>query len=245
MFLVGHRGIPLYELENSKASMDRAILFGIDAYETDFHALNVVELGGSDWDHKITSDEELAIYGSALGVMHDRRVDRTTNGSGYIRDHTPKQFGGLELKNGEGRPMYSHEVIKYWAGRCEELWLDLKSLESAKRIAPVLNYFIEYKGIPPERFKVQSYFFPELRKFKERVPNVDIMTLMVGDPENHIQTAKKLGAIAANISIEVLSRRYVDEAHAEGLLMHVWGADLPADYEELADLGVISPRTVV
>src|SRR5207247_3570348 len=64
--LGGHRGNPDEYPENTLASFRSAIELGVDVIECDVHRS---EDGG-------------------LPVIHDHLLDRTTNGSGLVRDHT-------------------------------------------------------------------------------------------------------------------------------------------------------------
>src|SRR6267378_691986 len=66
MLLGGHRGNPDEFPENTLASFRSAIELGVDVIELDVHRS---EDGG-------------------LPVIHDQLLDRTTNGSGFVRDHT-------------------------------------------------------------------------------------------------------------------------------------------------------------
>jgi glycerophosphoryl diester phosphodiesterase len=63
MQVIGHRGAAALAPENTWASFDRALALGVDAIETDVQA---------------TSDGQLVL-------MHDERLDRTTNGSGPVQ----------------------------------------------------------------------------------------------------------------------------------------------------------------
>lgn len=74
-FLVsGHRGESCFGLENTMYSFKRAVSLGIDMIETDVH---------------MTKDGQLIL-------MHDNTVDRTTYGSGKIKDLTLKEIKKLD-----------------------------------------------------------------------------------------------------------------------------------------------------
>src|SRR5438552_15213509 len=66
MLVAGHRGKPGEFPENTLASFRSAIELGVDVIELDVHRS---EDGG-------------------LPVIHDHLLDRTTDGSGLVRDHT-------------------------------------------------------------------------------------------------------------------------------------------------------------
>jgi len=86
--LIAHRGGPAYAPENTLAAFRHAIAVGADWIEMDI---------------QMTKD-------GALIVMHDETVDRTTNGTGRVRDLTLEQIRALDAGRGEQVPTFE-EVI--------------------------------------------------------------------------------------------------------------------------------------
>ena len=74
VLVCGHRGEACFGLENTMYSFERAINVGVDMIETDVH---------------ISKDGHLIL-------MHDDSVDRTTDGTGKIRDLTLSQIKALD-----------------------------------------------------------------------------------------------------------------------------------------------------
>ena len=62
----------------------------ITAFE---HAMKIPGLTGIELDIQLTKDGELV-------VIHDERVDRTTDGFGYVRDYTLKELSWLHIHTG-------------------------------------------------------------------------------------------------------------------------------------------------
>ena len=77
IMIAAHRGAHLEDPENSLAAFRKTIEIGVD----------VIEL-----DVRCTKD-------GALIVMHDKSVDRTTNGKGLIKDLTFEEIRQLRLKH--------------------------------------------------------------------------------------------------------------------------------------------------
>lgn len=75
-FVIGHRGVPSLEDENTVQSAKHALNLGADIVENDIY---------------ITKDNHLI-------VMHDETVDRTTNGKGKIEEMTLAQVKQLSTK---------------------------------------------------------------------------------------------------------------------------------------------------
>lgn len=72
--VAGHRGIKTHYPENTLLSFEKAIQMGVDMLEMDLN---------------VTRDGEIV-------VIHDLTVDRTTNGSGAVRDLSLKQIKELD-----------------------------------------------------------------------------------------------------------------------------------------------------
>ncbi|EAE8347825.1 glycerophosphodiester phosphodiesterase [Listeria monocytogenes] len=73
--IFAHRGSSGTHLENTLPAMKAAILSGADGIELDIHVLKSGE----------------------LIVMHDERVDRTTNGTGFLKDYTLSEVKKLVI----------------------------------------------------------------------------------------------------------------------------------------------------
>lgn len=69
-----HRGAKGYAPENTMAAFRRAAELGADSVELDVH---------------LTADDHIV-------VIHDEALDRTTNGTGYVRDHTWDEIRALD-----------------------------------------------------------------------------------------------------------------------------------------------------
>lgn len=80
-----HRGLPVKFVENSLQGFKYAATHGAEGVEFDVH---------------LTKDKVPV-------VMHDETLDRTTNGTGYIKDYTLNEIRKFHLENGEPVPLLS------------------------------------------------------------------------------------------------------------------------------------------
>ena len=80
-----HRGLPVKFAENSLEGLRYAVTHGAEGVEFDVH---------------LTKDKVPV-------VMHDEEIDRTTNGTGYIKDYTLNEIRKFHLENGEPVPLLS------------------------------------------------------------------------------------------------------------------------------------------
>ncbi|MHA8111383.1 glycerophosphodiester phosphodiesterase [Lactobacillaceae bacterium Melli_B4] len=96
-----HRGIPVKEPENSLSGFKYCLEHGAEALEFDVH---------------LTKD-------NVPVIMHDEKIDRTTNGTGLIHDFTYDELTQFKLANGETIPTLD-EFIEVVAG--QDIWLNLE-----------------------------------------------------------------------------------------------------------------------
>ena len=92
----GHRGNLDFVPENTMASFRSAVGLGVDAVETDIH---------------LSSD-------NALVLIHDHTVDRTTDGTGLVREKTFEELEALNAGTAEhpAKIPTLREFLKYCAG---------------------------------------------------------------------------------------------------------------------------------
>src|SRR6185295_6329835 len=76
--VVAHRGLSASAPENTMTAFKLAAEAGCDLIEFDVH---------------LTKDDQLV-------VIHDDTLERTTNGTGYVRDHTLAEIKALDASNG-------------------------------------------------------------------------------------------------------------------------------------------------
>src|SRR5215471_631150 len=91
VWVVGHRGFKAVAPENTIASFEAAAAVGTDYMELDVHQ---------------TKDGELVL-------MHDSKVDRTTNGKGAVRDLTLVEIKRLNAGQGQHIPTLREALL--WA----------------------------------------------------------------------------------------------------------------------------------
>ncbi len=78
-FVIGHRGAPKREPENTLRSFAHTLKLGADVLETDL---------------RFTRDEQIVL-------IHDETVDRTTDGQGSVRDHLLRDLKQLRTRRPE------------------------------------------------------------------------------------------------------------------------------------------------
>ncbi|MFD9246982.1 glycerophosphodiester phosphodiesterase [Streptomyces sp. NPDC059556] len=214
-----HRGGTANGLENTAAAFRRAAAAGYRYFETDVHT---------------TSD-------GALVAFHDATLDRVTDTSGRIADLPWAAVREARVAGKEPLPLFADLLDEFPEARWN---VDLKA-ESALR--PLVE-LIRAKGAW-DRVCVGS--FTEARIVRaQRLAGPELATSfgvrgVIGLRLRSlgIPAAVRAGAIAAQVperqgGIPVVDRRFVREAHARGLQVHVWTVNDPARMNSLLDLGV-------
>src|SRR3989344_9380836 len=122
MLKIGHRGACGYAPENTLKSFQRAIDLGVDAIELDVQLCKSGE----------------------LIVMHDNTVDRTTDGSGFIKKLKLKDLKKLDA--GEGERIPTLEEVLNLVDRRVKVNIELKGPKTAKPALKLIDEYIKKKG---------------------------------------------------------------------------------------------------
>ncbi|HET9147109.1 MAG TPA: glycerophosphodiester phosphodiesterase family protein [Acetobacteraceae bacterium] len=212
MICIGHRGAMGHAPENTLASVEKAIALGapwveIDVYHVDGH----------------------------LMVIHDDRLERTTNGSGYVTGQSHAYLRSLDAGNGEKIPTLD-EVFDL-VGRRAGINVELKGPDTAR---PVMELIAERlrQGWSREEILISSFNHRELRNARSIDPAIRTGALIVGLPLTNAAFASELGAYSVHPSLEFIDREFVEDAHRRGLKVFVFTVNHPEDIARMAALGV-------
>ncbi|MGW0467840.1 glycerophosphodiester phosphodiesterase family protein [Streptomyces sp. NPDC003027] len=214
-----HRGGSADGLENTAAAFRRAAAAGYRYFETDVHT---------------TAD-------GALVAFHDATLDRVTDATGRIRDLPWDAVREARVAGKEPLPLFEELLEEFPEARWN---VDLKAESS---LAPLVG-LIERTGAW-DRVCVGSFTEARVARAK-RLAGPRLATsygvkgvLGLRLRSFGIPAALRAGAVAAQVpesqgGIRVVDRRFVREAHARGLHVHVWTVNDPERMNSLLDLGV-------
>ncbi|MEJ2068830.1 MAG: glycerophosphodiester phosphodiesterase family protein [Syntrophobacterales bacterium] len=194
--IMGHRGAPAYEPENTLRSIRTALAMGVSAVEVDV---------------QLTKDDELA-------VIHDSTVDRTTNGTGAVRDFTLADLKRLDAGKGETIPSLA-EVVEEVRGKAH-LIIEVKHPEAA----PVLLQFFQIRDIFGQAHVI-SFWHPVVRVLKEKEARLRTGVLMVGCPADPVGLARAALAEALVLHYAYVTPELANAAQAAGLQVYIWNID--------------------
>lgn len=209
MIVIGHRGAKGHEPENTLKSFEKAIELGADMVELDVH---------------ITKDDHLV-------VIHDSKVDRTTNGKGLVSEKTLSELRELDAGKGERIPTLA-EVIELVDQRVP-INIELKSVGTAERVSGAIKFYIA-EGWRYSNFLVSSFDHNELAEFIRLVPEVESSAIIAGVPFGFAEYALGFGAQSISLAIEAADDRLIGDAKDKGMKVYIWNLGEQEDFALMA-----------
>lgn len=222
--ILAHRGASGYAPENTIAAFKKAISLGADGIETDV---------------QLSKDNEIVL-------IHDESVDRTTDGRGYIKDLTLKEIKKLDA----GR-WFNDKFIGQRVPILEELLSLAKDKDILLNIE-LKNNVISYKNIEEkvvnlinrynlkDRVIISSFNHTSLLKIKHIDSDIRTGMLYMSRLSNPIAHAKAINADALHPSYKRLSRRLIDAATQNKLMINTFTVNRKEHIKKLKEVGVTS-----
>lgn len=208
--LGGHRGNPHEYPENTLASFRSAIELGVDVIECDVH---------------LSDDRQLA-------VIHDHLIDRTTNGSGLVRDYTLAELKGFDAGTWK-HAQFAGETIPSLA---EVLALAKGKVGIAIEIK---NLPLPYEGIEERVVQVVreagmihdviviAFDHRSVRRVRELESQIMTGVLEASRPVDPLRVMTDAGAEVWGPHWAAIDPATAHELHAAGKLIGVWTVDDP------------------
>jgi glycerophosphoryl diester phosphodiesterase len=206
---IGHRGACGHAPENTLASIEQAIVLRCALTEVDIQR---------------TSDDELVL-------LHDERVDRTTNGRGRVADLTLPDIRTLDAGGGESPPTLD-DVLKAASGRIG-LILELKTRGSAYDVCAI----VRSSGFT-QPVIYASFLREELQHVRRANPQAQTMILFTRLPANPGIVAVRLHATHVGLRLDTVTEPLVNALHNQGLIVFAYTANQPAQVSKMKRLGV-------
>ncbi len=212
LLCIGHRGAMGYEPENTICSIRKALELGAPCVEVDVYYVD-----------------------GHLMVFHDERLERTTNGAGYLTDRPFQYLRSLDAGKGQRIPTLAEICETIDARAC--LNIELKGTGTAGPVSELIERLID-RGWDRDALLVSSFNHRELQVVRKMNRAIKLGGMMVGLPIDDAKFAEELGAFSVHASLEFVDRRFVDDAHARNLNVYVYTVNHPEDIERMHSLGV-------
>ncbi len=206
---IGHRGAAGHVTGNTLASIAKALALGVDFVEIDVRA---------------TRDSHFVVF-------HDRRVDSTTEGTGYVWELSLEQIRQLRTRDGQPIPTLDEALV--CINNRVGLMLDIKSPRIAERVwASVTGS----KFVQPVIYA--SFLHAELLAIKRLASGAHTMALLDSVPVHPTAFARDAEVTHVGLGIDCLTGEFVGALQQDGLRVFVYTVNEPSDITWVRALGV-------
>lgn len=206
---IGHRGACGHAPENTLASIERAIALGCVLAEVDVRR---------------TAD-------GALVLLHDERVDRTTNGQGLVAEMTLEDIRKLDAGGGQTLPTLE-EALTAASGQIG-LILELKTAGLAYDACSI----VRASGFDGPIIYA-SFLHEELQHVRRTDPDSKTLVLFKRLPKDPCAEAAKLRATHVGLRIDTATKPLLHTLHTAHLAVFVYTVNRPADIAKMKTFGV-------
>lgn len=206
--IYAHRGASIEHPENTLLAFSRAIDLGVYGVELDVHL----------------SSDEVPV------VIHDERVDRTTNGTGAVAELPLAELQLLDA--GDGTRIPSLEEVLDLVGAAVHVDIEVKAAAAADAVLAVTA------RRPALRYAVSSFDHTVLEHVKSRTSNVEVWPLTIGASDQAIAVAHDLGSSYLAMHEQFVNAEILDYLRGRSIEAWVWTVNDPARARELATMGV-------
>lgn len=222
--IIAHRGASFLAPENTMAAFHKAIGFGADRIELDV---------------QLSKDKKLV-------VIHDHKVDRTTNGSGFVRDHTLRSLKQLDAGSwfNEGFKTEKIPTLKEIMKQClgkTNLLIEIKDPHLYPGIEKILAKKIKSK-VNGDNIIIQSFDENSIRRIKKMIPSVETCLLISGFEFYGLSRdrIREIAKFADYISPPepLVTNEFIAISHQLGLKTFAWNVNHLNQYQRLNQLGV-------
>ncbi|MDR1464390.1 MAG: glycerophosphodiester phosphodiesterase [Oscillospiraceae bacterium] len=225
--VISHRGANQLAPENTLPAFARSLDFRVDGFENDVH---------------MTRDGRLV-------VCHDETIDRTSNGSGRIADHTFAQLRDLDFGSWFGPQFAGTKIpsLEEFFALCDSLKIINVEIKRAlsggtESAAEVIRLAKEYHCF--DRLILSSFDLDMLRAAKRADANARAaMLYSPNSPEAEAISddppafAKKYGLDALHPFVFFVTPEYIRTCHGAGLLVNPWTVNQETGLARLRDWG--------
>ncbi|MCU4674840.1 glycerophosphodiester phosphodiesterase family protein [Catenovulum sp. 2E275] len=213
MKIIAHRGASGIAPENTLAAFRLALESGVDGIELDIQMVD----------------------GTAV-VLHDRWLQKTTNGLGLTQQINLNYLQSLDAGGGQRVPTLK-EVFTLINGACL-INIELKAPDCELAVLADIDYALKQLNFKQDQFIISSFNHFSLRKINQLVPWLKLGALTANLPLEYAAFASQLNAFSVNACIDFIDQAFVDDAHQRGLEVWVYTVNQIEDIQAMLDLGV-------
>jgi len=234
--VIAHQGGEELRPSNTMPAFEHAVELGVDMLEMDIHQ---------------TKD-------GVLILMHDDTVDRTTDGSGSIKEMMLAEIKALDAghywTDDEGAT-YPYRGQGIMVPTLEEIFqaypdmpmnIEIKQ-NSPSIVEPFCDLIHEYDMAG--KVLIPTFHPDTMNEFREKCPGVATSMTepeirlfyglnMVGLSSFYTPPGQAFQVPESSGGLQIITPRFVENAQNRNIAVHVWTVDDPADMERLIEAGV-------
>lgn len=223
--IIAHRGFSGKYPENTMLAFKKAIEIGAGGIELDVH---------------LSKDGQLV-------VMHDKNLERTTNGTGLINQTMYSEIAKLDAGQGEHPPLLE-PVIALCKEHGTFLNIEIKARDVEKQVVDLIK---QYKA--EQIVLVSSFIHSTVQEVKRLEPSIQTAVLVPNSATSMtskllakvfnrpqaalIAAAAKVKANAINPFHATCTRAFFTAASEKGYKVYPWTIDVPAVAKRFASFG--------
>lgn len=161
-------------------------------------------------DVQLTKDGDLA-------VIHDDRIDRTTNGSGPVSSYTMAELKGFDAGEGEKIPSL-REVFELLKDSRVNIQIELKGANTEGPSVELVKVFdMEF------RVSFTSFFHSRVLRIKNILPRSTTGILVASNPVDPVALLAQSKADRLHVNQRVIDTRLVEAVHRGERKIAAWG----------------------
>lgn len=206
---IGHRGAKGYEPENTLLSFQKAIDLGVDGIELDVHRSNDVE----------------------IIVIHDEKINRTTNGEGFVTDFSLTELKFFRINETHIIPTLK-EVLDLVNQKCF-VNVELKGNGTAIPVVALIEEYVLEKNWEYSHFIISSFDWNALKEVRSLNSKIPIGILTHTDLDLAMAFAKFIKAEAIHPHFHLLTKENTKQIQENGQLVFPWTVNEIEDIQKM------------
>lgn len=211
--IIGHRGAKGHYPENTLISFQKALAIGA---------------GGIELDVRLSLDGEII-------VIHDEKVDRVTNGNGFVKDLFVSELKRLTIKETHSVPLLA-EVLD----ACPNclINIELKVKQTAKPVVDLIERYISEHNFSYNQFLVSSFDWTALQLLRNLNAEIPLGVLTETDLALAINFAKFIKAETIHPQYHLLTSENTRNMQDLGFKVFAWTVNEPEDIRQIKSFNV-------
>ncbi len=213
LLCLAHRGASGHAPENTLAAFRKALELGADWIELDVYAVR-----------------------NELVAIHDNRLERTTNGTGYVARRGLDYLRKLDAGKGEKIPFLS-EVLDA-TGRRAKINIELKGPGTAQPVCDLIKHYVKNHGWRFDDFLLSSFEHIQTCRAKTICPKIHVAPNLNSSVLRYPDWSKQRAPYSIHIKIEYATPALIDKIHRRKCLAFVFTVNRPEEIQRLEAMGV-------